>query len=76
MQRLIIFVVLMLAACQSLPGTAPRPPTTIAECLEQRGDSVLYHMGQPHDSMFNSLQSCEAELYFIAQRKARESSGK
>jgi hypothetical protein len=76
MQRVTIFVVLMLAACQSLPGTAPRPPTTIAECLEQRGDALLYNTGQPHDSMFNSLQSCEAELYFIAQRKARETSGK
>lgn len=72
--RPIIFVVLMLAACQHLPGTAPKPPTTIAECLEQRGDSMLYHTGQPHDAMFNSLQSCEAELFFIAQRKARESS--
>ena len=65
--RPIILVALLLSACQSTPSR----PLTIGECLEQRGDGMLYTMGQPHEFMYNSLTACETE---IAQRKARESS--
>ena len=67
MRRLTVFVVLMLAACQSLPGTAPR---TIGQCLEQRGDAMLFNTGEPHEFMFNSLSACETEI----SRKPNESS--
>lgn len=68
--RQIILVALLLSACQSLPGTAP---TTIGQCLEQRGGGMIYTAGETHEFMYNSLTSCELE---IAQRKTRESSSK
>lgn len=68
--RPIILVALLLSACQSLPGTAP---TTIGQCLEQRGGGMIYTAGETHEFMFNSLAACDSE---IAQRKMRENSPK